>query len=278
VSSKPYCIDTIPLFPKLGKHLIELAEDLTTEEWNAPTQFPVWRVKDIFSHLLDTALRRLSSQRDRYLPVEKPHISSYAEFIAYITQTADRWASATAHLSPQVLVELMKSAQDQLAQYLGGLDPNARSAVPVSWAGQTESRNWFDTAREYTERWHHQMQIREALRRDSLCTRELYFPVLDTFMEALPHHYRAIHRPDGYVLEIRIDGPAGGVWHLEWQGARRNLLRSGAQRTDGSVAIDQSIAWMVFTRYNETLYHKEMVFTGDKELAQHLLDMRCVMV
>jgi hypothetical protein len=33
----------------------------------------------------------------------------------------------------------------------------------VAWAGEAESTNLFDTAREYTERWHHDMQIRSPL-------------------------------------------------------------------------------------------------------------------
>src|SRR5688572_32295034 len=44
----------------------------------------------------------------------------------------------------------------------------------------------FDTAREFTERWHHQQQIRLATNRPGIMTRELYYPVLDCFMRALP--------------------------------------------------------------------------------------------
>ena len=53
---------------------------------------------------------------------------------------------------------------------------------PVSWAGEEESANWFDTAREFTERWHHQQQIRLAVDKPGIMTREFYFPVLDCFM------------------------------------------------------------------------------------------------
>jgi len=59
----------------------------------------------------------------------------------------------------------------------------------VSWAGEEESANWFDTAREFTERWHHQQQIRLAVNKPGIVTREFYFPVLDCFMRALPYAY-----------------------------------------------------------------------------------------
>ncbi len=59
-------------------------------------------------------------------------------------------------LSPRVLIDLMKVACPQSAEFHVGLDPFAPAAFPVSWAGEHESPNWFDTARELTERWHHQ--------------------------------------------------------------------------------------------------------------------------
>jgi hypothetical protein len=41
------------------------------------------------------------------------------------------------------------------------LDPDA-AGLAAAWAGETDSRNWFDVAREYTEKWHHQQQLRDA--------------------------------------------------------------------------------------------------------------------
>jgi hypothetical protein len=48
------------------------------------------------------------------------------------------------------------------ARFHKSLDPLAPAAFAVSWAGEETSSNWFDTARELTERWHHQQQIRLA--------------------------------------------------------------------------------------------------------------------
>jgi hypothetical protein len=81
----------------------------------------------------------------------------------------------------------------------------------VSWAGEEKSANWFDTAREFTERWHQQQQIRLAVNKPGILTRELSHPVLDCFLRALPFTYRAVSgRPETYV-HIIISGPCGAV-------------------------------------------------------------------
>jgi len=85
---------------------------------------------------------------------------------------------------------------------------------PVSWAGEEESANWFDTAREFTERWHHQQQIRLAVNKPGIMTREFYFPVLDCFMRALPYAYRTVPGKPGTLAQFNIAGECGGSWYL----------------------------------------------------------------
>jgi hypothetical protein len=72
----------------------------------------------------------------------------------------------------------MTIACHQSADFHESLDPFARAIFNVSWAGEETSPNWFDTARELTERWHHQQQIRLATHRPGIMTRELYNPVI----------------------------------------------------------------------------------------------------
>jgi hypothetical protein len=84
-------------------------------------------------------------------------------------------------LSPPVLIDMMKAACQQSARFHESLDPFAPASFAVSWAGEETSLNWFDTARELTERWHHQQQIRLAANRPGIMTPDLYHPVLDCF-------------------------------------------------------------------------------------------------
>src|SRR5438094_4321953 len=109
---------------------------------------------------------------------------------------------------------MMRMVCEQNARFHESLDPFAPAAFAVSWAGEAASLNWFDTARELTERWHHQQQIRLATNRPGIMTPELYYPVLDCFVRALPFHYRGVHAPSGTFILVTISGDCGGKWVL----------------------------------------------------------------
>ena len=154
----------------------------------------------------------------------------------------------------------------------------APAAFAVSWAGESESANWFDTARELTERWHHQAQIRLALDRlPALTTPALYHPVLDCFIRVLPHAYRHVDAPDGTVLSLRIDGAAGGTWHLRrdtGDAGRWYLSAASTDSTEASarVVIPETLAWRLFTKglSREEAQHA-LDIDGDRRLALPLL-------
>src|SRR5688572_28281518 len=171
----PAPVSTQHLFMPLHEELLVLLRGLSAEEWSAPTVAGAWTAKDVAAHLLDTALRRLSIQRDGYL---RPG--------PFEPNAANReWVTAAARLSPRVLIEMMERYGRENAEFLASLDPEAKAQWGVSWAGEEESLVWFDVARELTERWHHQQQIRDATGRAPL--HEPYLaPVLATFVRALP--------------------------------------------------------------------------------------------
>ena len=101
---------------------------------------------------------------DRYAPLA-PKLDSPAALGAYIDRLNAEGVAVYRRLSPAVLIALMEIACKQLADYHAARDPFAMAPYGVSWAGEEKSANWFDTAREYTERWHHQQQIRLAVPR-----------------------------------------------------------------------------------------------------------------
>jgi hypothetical protein len=80
---------------------------------------------------------------------------------------------------------MMKEACEQSARFHESLDPFAPATFAVSWAREESSLNWFDAARELTERWHHQQQIQMATNRPGIMTPEPYHPVLDCFVRGL---------------------------------------------------------------------------------------------
>jgi hypothetical protein len=151
-STSPPPILVAHLFPALEELLLELLRSLAPEEWEAQTIAPRWKVKDVAAHLLDTPLRKLSTVRDHYIR-ETPAITSDSELVAFINRLNAEGVAVYGRLSPAVLISLMEFASRESAAYHLSLDPFATAAFPVSWAGERQSLNWFDTAREFTERW-----------------------------------------------------------------------------------------------------------------------------
>lgn len=100
------------------------------------------------------------------------------------------WTNATKRLSPQILIQLLDISGKQYIQHLQGLNPFDKAVFSVAWAGQEVSQNWFHIAREYTEKFIHQQQIRDAVNKSAIMTRKLYYPLLDTFMYALPYIFQ----------------------------------------------------------------------------------------
>jgi uncharacterized protein (TIGR03083 family) len=241
-------IHTAHLFPVIEDQLLRLLQGLTVEDWNRPTVAKAWRVRDVVAHLVDTALRRVSVQRDGLAP-PKPSmaVDTYETLVAYLNQLNAEWVTAMRRLSPEVLVQLMRVASPALCEVVKKLEPDAPALFAVSWAGESGSKNWFDVAREYTERWLHQQQIRHAVGKPGIETLELYHPVLNTWMRALPHAYRAVEASVGTVVQVDVDGPVGGSWqiireHNDWQHNINPALPSAA------VTIPAEIAWQVFSK------------------------------
>ena len=272
----PQPILTAELFAPLDGELIPLLRGLSPSDWEKPTVCRGWCVKDVAAHLLDTALRRLSIHRDGYWPKAQVDLSTPQKLAAFINQLNARWVEATRPLSPALLTELLESTGAELSRFFVSLDPFARAPFGVSWAGEQESANWFDTAREYTERWHHQQQIRDATGRPPLIERRFLFPVLDTFMRALPYAFRNVNAADGTLWEIRLQGEAGGSWFLlrraeQWQ------LGLDAERAAGVVSLPQDAAWRLFTKGIAAEQAKQQVRSqGPQELADGLLNMLCI--
>ena len=125
---------------------------------------------------------------------KSPQIDASFDLVAFINRLNQEGVTIYGRLSPPVLISLMELASRESVAYHQSLDPFAPAKFGVSWAGEESSLNWFDTARELTERWHHQQQIRLAVNRPGILTQELYHPVLDCFMRALPYTYREIGR------------------------------------------------------------------------------------
>jgi len=266
-------IFTAHLFPKLEGMLIELLRSLTPQEWEKQTVAPQWKVKDVAAHMLDTQLRRVAASGNLH-PHESPKITSNADLVAFINRMNAEGVQKYRQLSNGELIARMESASRECAEYLQSLDPFAPAMFSVSWAGEEVSANWFDAARELTERWHHQQQIRLAVEKPGIMTRELYFPVLDCFMRALPYAYSSLPGKHGALAQFNISGDCGGSWYLLHDAERWRLVSSGAGEKVSETTIPQEIAWRIFTKgISREAARAQIQVEGNSEIGLHILKM-----
>jgi hypothetical protein len=180
-------------------------------------------------------------------------------------------------LSPTVLIDMMKMACEPSADFHESLDPFAPAAFNVSWAGEETSLNCFDTARELTERWHHQQQIRLVTSRPGIVTPELYHPVLDCFVRGLPHTCRDVDAPVGTVFRLEISGDCGGQWFLSRESARWELSSQSSEAVASRVTIPQQLAWRVFTKgIDRDSARAQIQIEGNRDLGEKVLGLTAI--
>jgi uncharacterized protein (TIGR03083 family) len=270
-SLKP--IFTAHLFPGLETRLIELLRSLSPGDWEKQSLAPKWKVKDVAAHLLDTETRGLAAVRHGYKPENSKKLTP-EKLLALIDNLNAEGVHVYGQLRPDELIAKMEAASRELADYVQGIDPFAPAVFPVSWAGEEESPNWFHTAREFTERWHHQQQIRVAVNKPGIMTREFYFPVLDCFLRALPFTYRSVDAKTGSLAQFNIAGECGGSWYLFRDQGAWSLIASPAGENISEVTIPQEIAWRIFTKGISFSEAKPQVkVTGDEAVGLHILKM-----
>lgn len=270
-------MDVLPLFPVLDQHLTALLRSLTPADWQRPTLARQWTVKDVAAHLLDGNLRTLSMLRDGYFG-EAPDDASYEGLVVFLNRLNADWVRAARRLSPAVLIELLAQSGAEYTALLTSLDPVAPAAFAVAWAGDTESPNWFHIARDYTEKWHHQQQIREAVGQPGLLTRELFSPFIETLMRGLPNAYRKVVAPVGTRVQMTVRTELGGTWHLERAAAGWHLAPPGTAAPAATLTLDPDTAWKVFTKgLSAAEARPHALVTGEERLAVAALGLVAVM-
>lgn len=277
MTSESKIIETVHLFSKLDKLLIDLLKSMEETDWNLPTFAGNWTVKDVAVHLLDGNLRPLSMLRDGYFGVSADEINSYQDLLNYLNKLNHDWVNAMKRLSPKVIIELLEQSGNQYIDFIKSLNPGDKATFSVAWAGEMESRNWFHIAREYTEKWHHQQQIRYALKcPELLYSTELYLPYIETSMRALTHHYKEIKANIGDGIEFKVSET--GTWNLIYGESGWEITDNQINNPTCKVIIPQKLAWKIFTKAaksEESVNQIEII--GDQSLGKHILRMLAIM-
>lgn len=270
-------IYTVELFPPLSRELLRALRSLHPADWARPTACPSWTVKDVAAHLLGGSLGRLwHTQKTAPAPVS--HTPDFDELLAWIDQSNALWVQAAQRISPEMLVEFLELTDRHLYHFFKSLDQDEPAAITVAWASDASAPNWFDIAREYTEKWLHQQHIREATDQPLLTARHWLHPVLDTFIRALPRTFRNAEAAPGASVSVQILGEAGGDWLLVRDGAAWQLFTGQDPRAVCRVQLEQDLAWRLFTKgVDPDSARRQVRIEGDATLGETVLEMVSIM-
>lgn len=264
--TKPVIV--IDLFPELLERLLILLRGLDSNRWQLPTACPGWSVKDVSLHLLGVEIGNLSVRRDGHSIGSR--IDEWKSLVHYINQWNQEWVSVSRRISNNLLIDLLEVTGRQMAGYFQSLDPFAMGG-PVSWVGDAPAPIWLDIAREYTERWHHQQHIREAVGEFGLKEPKFLAPVLETFARALPRAFRNAKASTGSTVSVEITGKSGSSWSIVREGDTWQLFEGLVEGPDAYIRLDEDYAWKLFTGGLSTFKAGSVIdISGDERLASHI--------
>lgn len=239
-------LDVRPLFQHERQKLLEMLRSLDSADWKKPTVCPGWSVADVTAHILNDYLRRISGNRDEHAGAV---FADDETLPAYLARVNGEFVRAMRQCSPQVLTDLLAHLGPELDQvWAATADLAGPARLNVSWAGTGTSPAWLDIAREYTEFWVHQQQIRDAVSRRGADDVTLMRPVLVTFLHAVPWALRAEVRPRGTAVQFEITGPAGGCWSVVSDGTSWDLTAAQAEQPAAVLRMDQDSLWRLASR------------------------------
>src|ERR1043165_9022785 len=226
------------LFAPLHRELIALLRGLTPEEEELPTVAGAWRVRDVAAHLLDGMLRKLSR-----FSSARP-LNSYEEIVAFLNELNATGVAYWRRVSPPVLTDILERAGGEASMLVEEMDPHGPALHGVAWAGEMQSQNWMNTGRDYTEWWHHQMQIRDAAGAPLLLAARWLAPLLNFSMRALPVAYAQTDAAEGASVAVYVDGEA---WTVRREGGRWVLYEGTTDASTTTVRLDADTAWRILS-------------------------------
>ncbi len=270
--------DVRHLFEPLNKELLELMKDLAPDEWDRPTSAGKWTVKDVVAHLLDGNLRALSIQRDRYFGEDPPESTDYKTMVKWLNRLNRDWVKAARRLSPKMLITLHESTGRDVSKYYNSLHLEEESIFPVAWAGEIKSLNWMHLAREFTEKWHHQQQIRDIRDDHSLFMPTFFHTYLRTCFLGLPHLFSDVDAEEGASVRIIVKGKHEYESFLRYHSGKWNSSETPVAGTVTRLTIPQDICWKLFSgNIRPSAISDQVSIEGNKALGKKVLGLVAVM-
>ena len=268
-------IDVLPTFAREEQALIDVLAMLTAEQWAAPTACTGWSVHDLVAHILDVKLRRLSRDRDDHRVEQPLPGESLGRFVDRINE---QWVLACRRLSFGALTSLIVDTMGQTTDFWSREDLD-ELGEPVTWAGPDPAPRWLDAARDYTEFWVHQQQLREAVGVVGLDWPEFRLPVVDTFMRALPYTLRNVEARTGRQIGYSVTDAGKWVARREADGWTVDHGSPTSRSPLAMVSTDADTFWRLCTRSVKRADVAEKITTeGDENVCATMLDMVTIIV
>jgi uncharacterized protein (TIGR03083 family) len=272
-------LHTAGLFSPLNAELVRLLRGLDDADWQRPTVAGAWRVRDVAAHLLDGDLRKLSAGRDGLRPPPDGPVSSFGDIVALIGRANASGVAYAQRLSPRVITDLLEVTGRWVAEYVAALPPHGEAIHSVAWAGEDRSENWMDTGREYTERWHHQAQIRDAVGAPGLLQRRWMHPLLDLSVRAFRRSYAGVVAEPGTAVVLEVDAEGANAWSVVRETEGWQVFRGAAADPAARVRTDADTAWrLLYNALSADALAARVTVQGDAALAEPILRARSVMV
>ena len=225
-------------------------------------------------------MRRVSLHRDGHTPPAPPRPPlTERDFVAFINGLNGQWVEAARRISPRLLTDLYEFVAAALADFTESFPDNGPALFPVSWAGDERSDGWFDLGREFTEHWHHQAQVRDAVLAPPLRDPAWLHAVLLIALRGLPHAFRETRVETGRTLTIEITGTAGGVWTLKRDDGGWTLWAGEESGESARVTMSDDTAWrLLFNALPPQRAESLVTRGGDPVVFGPLLRARSVIV
>ena len=206
-------VDARPLMRTVRGRIDDLVSGLDDADWRRSTVCPGWNVADLVGHLIGDDLGRLSS-------IDPASIGSPwrpgEDLPTYLERINDEWVVAMRRLSPAVLVSLLGAGGAEVLDLWDEVIDVDAATGAVSWAGLEVGVGWMDHARDTTEYWIHEQQLREAVLRPSVEPDEVA-AVVDILARGLPFALRDVDADDGAHVDVQATELG-----LTWRADRRD--------------------------------------------------------
>jgi uncharacterized protein (TIGR03083 family) len=271
-------VDVRQVMEQERAELVRLLGTLTEEESSLPTVCDGWAVRDLAVHLLGVDLSFLSRNRDGQRNEDLDSSIEWDALVELLDESNNRWVEAGAFLSTRLIAELLEITGRMVASVIEDVDPSA-PGESVSWASADPAPWWLVGAREFTERWVHHQQIRDALNKPGLNGPSFIGPILATAMHGVPRAYLDVDAAQDTTVAIDVTGRAGFSWAVRREVRGWKLYEGLTREADARVSIDQDTAWrFLMGMTNANAARRQASVEGDNKLAKPFFSAVSVIV